>query len=73
MSQQRIIGVVLLVVGVVLFIMGMSASDSIADKVSDTFTGKFTERTTWYIVGGIGLALLGGLMTVYRGGRIGSG
>lgn len=68
MNPQRIVGIVLIVVGVILFIMGMNASDSIADKVSDTFTGKFTDKTTWYIVGGIGTALLGLLLTVVRGG-----
>ncbi len=62
MSQQRIIGIVLLVVGLVLLIMGMNASDSIADQVSETFTGRFTDKTTWFIVGGIGLGLLGLLM-----------
>lgn len=69
MSPQRIVGIVLLVVGVVLFVIGMNASDSIADQVSDTFTGRFTDKTTWYIIGGIGTALLGLLLTVVRGGQ----
>jgi uncharacterized membrane protein len=64
MGQQRIIGIVLLVVGVVLLIMGLNASDSVADTVSETFTGRFTDKTTWFIVGGIGLGLLGLLMAV---------
>ena len=69
MNSQRIVGIVLLVVGIVLFVMGMNASDSVADKVSDTFTGRFTDKTTWFIVGGIGTALLGLLMTLFRGGK----
>lgn len=59
MSPQRIAGIVLLVVGVVLLVMGLTASDSLADQVSETFTGRFTERTTWYIIGGIALGVLG--------------
>jgi len=68
MSTQRIFGIVLLVVGVILLIVGINASHSVADRVSDTFTGRFTQATTWYIVGGIGSALLG-LLMVLLGGR----
>ena len=68
MNPQRIFGVVVLVVGVVLLIMGMNASDSVADRVSETFTGRFTETTTWYIVGGIAAGVLGLLMVLAGGG-----
>jgi len=68
MSQQRILGIVLLVVGIILLVVGMNASHSVADRVSNTFTGRFTEATTWYIVGGIASALLG-LLIVLFGGR----
>ena len=53
MSQQRIIGIVVLVVGVVLLLVGLNASHSAADRVSDFWTGRFTQATTWYIIGGI--------------------
>ena len=69
MSQQRIIGIVVLVVGIVLLIIGLNASHSVADRVSDTFTGRFTEATTWYIVGGAGLGLVGLLLLAFGGGR----
>lgn len=68
MSSQRIAGTVLFVVGVVLLIVGMTASDSLADQVSQTFRGRFTQTTTWYIVGGIGSGLLG-LIMLLVGGR----
>jgi len=67
MSPQRILGIVLLVVGVVLLCVGINASHSMADRVSNTFTGRFTEATTWYIVGGIASGLLGLLMVLFRG------
>jgi drug/metabolite transporter (DMT)-like permease len=67
MSTQRIFGIVLLVVGVILLTVGINASHSVADRVSDTFTGRFTQATTWYIVGGIGSALLGLLMALLGG------
>lgn len=69
MNAQRLVGIVLLVVGVVLFVIGMNSSHSFADQMHNTFTGRFTEATTWYIVGGIGAALLGLFMMVVRGGK----
>ena len=69
MSKERMIGIVLLVVGVVLLVIGLNSSESITDQVSETFTGRFTDKTTWYIVGGIAAGLLGLLMVVFRGGK----
>jgi hypothetical protein len=51
MSQVRIFGIVLLVVGAVVLAVGMNASHSVADQVSDTFTGRFTSTTAWYLIG----------------------
>lgn len=65
MNSQSIIGAVILVVGVALLIFGMNASHSVTDQVSNTFTGKFTQDTMWYIIGGIGLGVLGLLMIVF--------
>jgi hypothetical protein len=68
MSNQRIFGVVLLVVGVILMVVGMNASHSVADQVSNTFTGRFTQETAWYIFGG-GAAGLFGLLLMIAGPR----
>ena len=68
MNPQRIVGVVLLVVGVALLVAGMNASHSMADQVSNTVTGRFTDKTTWYIFGG-GAAALFGLLMVLVGPR----
>jgi len=68
MSPQRIFGFVLLAVGVALLIVGMNASHSAADQVSNTFTGRFTHETALYIFGG-GVAALSGLLLVAFGAR----
>jgi hypothetical protein len=62
MTKQRMSGFVLLVVGVILLIVGMNASHSPADQISNTFTGRFTHETAMYIFGGGAAALLGLLM-----------
>jgi uncharacterized membrane protein len=69
MNTQRILGIVLLVVGVAVLIYGVNASHSMADRMSDTFTGRFTEGTTWYIIGGAASGLLGLLLVAFGGGR----
>ena len=69
MNSQRITGIVLLVIGVAVLIFGLNASHSVADRVSDTFTGRFTEATTWYIIGGAASGLLGALLLAFGGGR----
>ena len=68
MSQNRIIGIVLLVVGVIVLVVGMNASHSVGDQVSKTFTGRFTKETMWYLIGG-GAAALIGLLMVFGGGK----
>jgi len=68
MSTQRIFGIAVLVVGIVLLIVGMNASHSAADQVSNTFTGKFTHDTAWYIYGGLALTIVG-FFTVVFGAR----
>jgi hypothetical protein len=67
MSPLRIGGIVLLVVGVILLVIGISSSGSIVDKASYTWSGRFTERTTWYIVGGIAMGIAGALMAAFGG------
>ena len=69
MNTQRIAGIVLLMVGVGVLIYGVDASHSMADRVSDFWTGRFTEATTWYIIGGAASGLLGLLLVVFGGGR----
>ena len=59
MGPKRIVGLLLLVAGVAFLVIGMNASHSIADQVSNTFAGRFTQTTTWYIVGGLAAAVVG--------------
>lgn len=69
MNSQRLLGIVLLVVGIVLFAFGLNATESLTDTVSEGLTGKYTDKTTWFLIGGIAMALVGGAMALFGGGR----
>jgi uncharacterized membrane protein len=69
MNAQRLAGLVLLVVGIILLFVGINASNSLADQVSELFRGRFTDRTMWYLIGGAVMSLVG-LSLVLVGGRV---
>jgi hypothetical protein len=74
MNVQRLSGLVLMVVGVVLLIVGINSSDSLVDQVNESFTGRFTDSTMWYILGGIALGVVGLLMMIFNfGGKLRAG
>ncbi|NIY77779.1 DUF3185 family protein [Thalassospira sp. HF15] len=68
MSFGRILGVVALVVGIGLLVTGFNASESAVDQLSETFLGRYTDETVWYLIGGIA-ASLGGLLLLVTGGK----
>lgn len=65
MQLSRIIGIVLLVVGVALVYFGLHATDTIGEDLHREVTGRFTDRTTWYLIGGGALGLLGLLLAIF--------
>ncbi|MFH2002039.1 MAG: DUF3185 family protein [Planctomycetota bacterium] len=69
MNSKRISGLLLLVVGVIFFIIGMNASDSLADRLSNFFTGHLTDATVWYIIGGAASAVIGLTLSISGGRR----
>ena len=70
MSSQRILGLVLLVVGVIILLFGLNASDSVTDTVKEGLTGRYTDKTMWYIVGGAALSVAGAGLALFGGGRL---
>lgn len=69
MSSQRILGIVLLVVGLILLFFGLNATDSVGESVHEGLTGKYSDKTTWYIVGGAAAAVVGVVLAFFGGGR----
>ena len=63
MSTSKLAGLVLIVVGGILLYFGYTASGSALESVTETVTGRYTDRTTMFLVGGAACAVVGaGLM-----------
>ena len=67
--MNKAISVALVVVGVVLTIWGINASESFGSEVSRFFTGSPTDKAMWLLIGGIlaGVVGLFGLLRPSRG------
>jgi len=66
MTTNRILALVLLVVGAILLFFAYQSSQSLGDQVTEAVTGRFTDSTTWFLIlgaaaaaAGIGLLLFG--------------
>ena len=68
MSGVRVIGAVIAIIGVVLLAFGFNASHSLADRASETFTGRYTHETMVYFIVGAA-ALIGGGLVALTGRR----
>ncbi|AUG52536.1 DUF3185 family protein [Thalassospira marina] len=68
MAMSRVLGAALLVIGILLLVFGMNATDKPVEELSNTFLGHYTDETMWYLVGG-GAAAVAGFLLVIFGGR----
>ncbi len=66
MNTHQIIGILLLVAGAALLYFGYQASQSVGEQVFETFAGRFTDSTTWYLVAGAAAAIGGLVLLVIR-------
>ncbi|NIZ03512.1 DUF3185 family protein [Thalassospira lucentensis] len=65
MSIGRILGVVILVIGIGLLVTGYNASESAVDQISETLVGRYTDETIWYLIGGIAGIVAGVLLLLF--------
>ena len=66
--MNRTISPALLVGGVVLMVIGVSATNSFSSDVSRFFTGSPTDKAVWMLIGGLVAAVIG-LAGTLRGSR----
>lgn len=57
--MNKPLGIALLVIGVVLIVFGINASDSLGSDISRFFTGTPTDKSMWLLIGGIVSAIVG--------------
>jgi len=67
MGSNKMIGLVLLVVGVIVLFLGYQSSQAVDDQLFEALTGRFTESTMWlFIVGGVSTVLGLGILLFRR-------
>ena len=57
--MNRILGLALLVVGIVLLGFGISASESVGSDISRFFSGKPTDKAIWMLLSGVLCTVVG--------------
>lgn len=67
MNTNKLIAIILLVLGAFLLYMGYQSSQGLDDQISEAFTGNFTDQTIWYLIGG-GISVVAGLVMIARKG-----
>lgn len=67
MSQRKIIGLCILVIGVILLVFGYNQTQSLSGEMGEALTGRYSDETMLYlilgavaVVAGLGIALTGG-------------
>jgi uncharacterized protein DUF3185 len=66
--MNKPVSIALLIVGIILVVYGLNASNSVGSSFSRAFTGAPTDKTVWLLVGGI-LAGVVGLFGMFTGSR----
>lgn len=66
--MNKPLSLALVVIGIVLLVMGLNASDSFASEVSEFFTNSPTDKAIWLVIGGVAALVVGGA-SLTRGKR----
>ncbi|MDR9426286.1 MAG: DUF3185 family protein [Marinobacter sp.] len=66
MASSKLVGIVLLVVGIGLLYFGYQSTQSVGGQVTETLTGRFTDETMWYLIGGAAAAAAGAFLTFIK-------
>lgn len=67
MNPSKLIGIGLLVLGGILLYFGFNAMNSPGEEIGEAFTGKYSDETMMYLIGGGVAAVAGLFMTVKKG------
>jgi hypothetical protein len=65
MNQNKMLGIVLLAVGVIALYFGFNATSAPMEEMTEAFTGQYSDQTMLYLVGGA-VAGIAGLVMLFR-------
>ncbi|MDP5029995.1 MAG: DUF3185 family protein [Paraglaciecola sp.] len=66
MPHVKITGLLLLIVAAFLLYFGFNQADSAVEKISETLTGKYSDETMSYLIGGVVAACIGLYLVIKR-------
>lgn len=69
MNAARILGITIFVIGIGLLVTGYNATEAPLEQLSETFTGKYSDSTMWYLISGGAALVCGVLIAAFGGGR----
>jgi hypothetical protein len=52
MKDNKLMGIILAVIGALLLFFGWQSSESLGEQLTETVTGRFTDDTMLFIIGG---------------------
>lgn len=65
MNQTRMLGIVLLVVGVIALYFGFNATNAPMEEMTEAITGQYSDETMLYLIGGA-VAGIAGIVMLFR-------
>jgi len=65
MKPMTIIGLALIVLGAIVLYFGYNASQSVTEQLTEGLTGRFSDETMLYVLGGA-IAIVTGLVFIVR-------
>lgn len=66
MTQNKMIGIVLLVVGAIALYFGFNATNAPMEEMSEALTGQYSDNTMMYLIGGAVAGVAGLVMLVRK-------
>lgn len=66
MSTAKIIGLVLFLVGLALLFFGWQSTQSFTEGAREAITGRYSQETMVYLIGGGASAVIGLLLLIFK-------
>ncbi len=70
MSQSGVLGAIAIAVGAMLLFFAWRASNAPVEQISEALTGRYTNATMWYVIGGV-VGVVAGVVLLLRSGARG--